>query len=209
MIDGVRRCLVAAAHPDDEMACSGLIQRLADDGVDVTLLTFSDCHESMPAGYLVADLLEEWKQATDLIGVTTRTLYDFPTRRLPEYAMEIRNVFDAARGQYDLVLVAAPADLHQDHWAVAREAIRVFKTSATILGYEHPSNHVVEAHEPVAFLPLTPAQLDRKVQHVTTYRSQESRPYMREEFVRGLAAVRGVQAGVQYAEAYAAVRWRL
>ena len=51
-------------------------------------------------------------------------------------------------------------------------------------------------------------------QHVATkskalkcYGSQAVKPYATEDFITGLARVRGVQIGVRYAEAYEVIRW--
>jgi len=202
---GRARVLFLGAHPDDEMACSGMMAKLASQGALIDAITFSDCGDMIPEGFTTADLISEWQQAMSLLGVRERWLGSVPNREFPANRQAILSTLDRHRGNYDLVLCPATFDAHQDHATVAAEAIRVFK-HATIFGYEFPQNEV----RPVAltgFVHLDPDLVEIKVRHVATYRSQARRPYMSEAYIRGLLAVRGVQAGCAAAEAYEVIRW--
>ncbi len=86
---------------------------------------------------------------------------------------------------------------------VAQEGFRAFK-HATLLGYELPQN--LAAFENSAFVALDAATLDRKIEALAEYRSQDFRPYSTDGFIRGLATVRGVQCGAEFAEAFEVVR---
>jgi hypothetical protein len=57
------------------------------------------------------------------------------------------------------------------------------------------------------YVPLASEQAEQKVQHAAAYHSQAHRRYMEEAYLRGLASVRGVQAGVVAAEAFEVIRW--
>ena len=103
----------------------------------------------------------------------------------------------------DLVLVPATTDLHQDHATVSAEAFRAFKHS-TILGYELPQNTI--AFEARAFIALSEDDLAVKLRSLACYESQAHRAYAAAEVVRGLAAVRGMQADTRLAEAYEVIR---
>ncbi|MEO7082851.1 MAG: hypothetical protein ABI442_01400 [Gemmatimonadaceae bacterium] len=48
--------------------------------------------------------------------------------------------------------------------------------------------------------------MDRKIEALSAYASQGFRSYAAEGFIRGLASVRGVQCGTQYAEAFEVIR---
>lgn len=206
LLDGVTKALVVGAHPDDEMACSGTIARLAAAGVPVSMITFSRCRDAIPLGFTVNDLIDEWMAGHKLLGVHGAELLDLPNKQLPDFRQDVLDrLFVAAQDGYDLVLCPSLQDAHQDHGTVAHEVVRAFKATATILGFELPLNHVA-ADAPRAFVRLTAAQLDMKVAHVQLYRTQAFRPYMQEAYVRGLAAVRGMQCGSAAAEAYEVIR---
>ena len=92
----------------------------------------------------------------------------------------------------DLVLVPSEKDIHQDHGVIHQEAIRAFK-KCTILGYELPWNHA--DFEARMFFKLSSNDVKRKILALNCYKSQAHRDYMKEEFTRSLAIVRGLQAG--------------
>lgn len=199
------RVLFLGAHPDDEMACSGLLAKLAREGSAIDAITFSDCSDLIPDGFTSADLISEWHEALNLIGVKSRLLWTIPNREFPAHRQEVLSLLDDYRGKYNLVLCPASFDAHQDHATVSAEAVRALK-HATILGYEHPQNEV-RSTAITGFIHLDADLVEVKVRHAATYRSQAGRPYMNEDYIRGLMAVRGVQAGCAAAEAYEVLRW--
>jgi hypothetical protein len=58
----------------------------------------------------------------------------------------------------------------------------------------------------VCFIALEERHLEVKVRHAQAYASQASRSYLREEFIRSLAVVRGLQTNTPAAEAFEAIR---
>ena len=104
----------------------------------------------------------------------------------------------------DLLLVPATSDIHQDHQVICREAIRAFK-HVTVLGYELPMNTITFKH--ACFIRLNERHLQTKIASLACYESQKFRNYAEETFIRGLARVRGVQSGHEYAEAFEVIRW--
>lgn len=201
-----RNILFLGAHPDDEMGCAGTIARFVAEGAKVEALTLSTCAELVPAPFTGDDLVNEWTSALNLLGVGPRKMLDYPNRHLPEYRQDILAVFDRFRTEdYDLVLVPSSADVHQDHATIYAEAIRAFKRT-TILGYELPFNHV-RGSTMTSFVRLSPELVDLKVQHSAIYATQATKPYVSERHIRGLATIRGVQIGVDAAEAFEVIRW--
>ena len=83
--------------------------------------------------------------------------------------------------------------------------MRAFKHTC-VLGYEMPWNQT-EARIDCHIL-LTEDDMAAKCAALHCYRSQAHRPYMQPAFIRGLAAVRGAQAGAPWAEGYETLRWR-
>jgi N-acetylglucosamine malate deacetylase 1 len=207
MFLGARRVLVLGAHTDDEFGCAGTIARMTEDGVEVHYACFSSCEESVPQGYDRDVLKREVAEATAALGINAErfTLYSFPVRHFPAHRQEILEELVRLRQRIEpqLVLLPALSDIHQDHSVIAREGLRAFK-HATILGYELPMNTITFQH--ACFVRLEPHHLERKIAHVQCYRSQQDRPYMREEFIHALATVRGLQMNVPAAEAFEVIR---
>lgn len=199
--------LVLGAHTDDEFGCSGTIIRLLEQGSDVHYAAFSICEESVPDGYPKDVLDKEARAATAALGIRPDqvNLFRYRVRHFPAQRQEILEDMVRLRQRInpDLVLLPALEDMHQDHQVVAREGLRAFKFSA-VLGYELPMNTITFQH--ACFFALTEADLQKKVHALMQYETQRFRSYANEEFLRSLAKVRGVQAGVQFAEAFEVMR---
>lgn len=202
-----RRALVLGAHTDDEFGCSGTIARLIDQGTEVHYAVFSTCAESLPPGFPVDALDREVRRATRVLGIPEHRLYvkNYPVRHFPTHRQSILEEMVVLRKQVapDLVLLPALSDVHQDHQVIAQEGRRAFK-GRSVLGYELPMNTISFRH--ACFVAISHDQLQRKIDSMSQYETQKGRPYMNEEFLRGLAKVRGVQAGAELAEAFEAIR---
>jgi len=103
----------------------------------------------------------------------------------------------------DLVILPAQSDTHQDHAVIAAEGFRAFK-NASLIGYVHLQNSV--ASRPDLFIRLTDAEMAHKIQAVSAYASQYGRSYGSERYLRADAAVRGMQCGTGWAEAFEVAR---
>lgn len=207
MIERYKRVLFLGAHPDDEFGCAGTLARLTDAGAEVDVVTFSTCADLIPDGFSAADLIAEWQAATALLGIDPDrlSLHDVPNRFFPTHRQQVLDVLIELRDRdYDLVLLPASSDIHQDHSTVSAEGIRAFKHS-TILGYEMPMN-TVRASCFAGYVRLDPEHVELKLRHAATYRSQQHRTYFDPAFIRGVAAVRGVQANAEAAEAFEVIR---
>ena len=207
LIDAFRRVLVLCAHTDDEFGCAGTVLRLTGAGAEVRYLALSDCRASVPEGFAPDALARECYACTAALGIPRDRVEvgPFPVRYFPRDRQAILERLVALARSYapDLVLLPSSRDTHQDHAVVAAEGFRAFKHS-TILGYELPQNLVT--FENSAFVALPGDTLDRKVAALGAYASQGFRPYSADAFIRGLATVRGVQCGADYAEAFEVVR---
>lgn len=207
MLFGSSRALVLGAHTDDEFGCVGLIARLVESGTEVHLACFSACEESVPEGFDEDVLKREVLDAIDVLEIPRERfyLYDFRVRHFPANRQPILEELVALRRRIepDLVLLPSSSDIHQDHGVIAAEGVRAFKHS-TILGYELPMNTISFRH--ACFVNLEERHIEVKVRHAAAYVSQQHRTYMSEQFLRGLAAVRGVQMNTPAAEAFEVIR---
>jgi hypothetical protein len=113
---------------------------------------------------------------------------------------------EALRDDYDLVVTHTPTDTNQDHQQVAKEARRVFKAHATLLGGEFPNNDL-GGFRPQVYVALSEREVAAKARMVESYRSQDfgGRPYIDREVVRALARLRGSQIREPAAEAFSVI----
>lgn len=202
--------LVLSPHTDDsELGAGGTISRLRREGHDVCYIAFSSCNGSLPEGDQ-GRLAEEFEAVMELVDPVEHFLFDYEVRTFNDVRQEILEDLVTIRNEIEPDLVIGPSlnDHHQDHTVVANEMVRAFKTNASIITYELPWNNVT--FESQLFYPLEARDLERKLEQLSMYRSQretKDRSYFSEEFVQGLAAVRGVQCESRYAEAFSVVRW--
>lgn len=204
-----KRILILAPHTDDgELGCGGTIAKYAATTPDIFYLAASTCRRSLPEGWPPDTLEKEMKAATRTLGIREENvlLLDHDVRRFNETRQQLLE--DLVRVKKDirpeLVFAPSAADIHQDHEAMHKEAMRAYK-DCSIWGYEMPWNN--NSFRTQAFVKLEKAHIDKKIEALQCYQSQRHRAYMNEHFIRALATVRGVQAAAQYAEAFEVVRW--
>ncbi|MBM7662853.1 LmbE family N-acetylglucosaminyl deacetylase [Bacillus mesophilus] len=206
----VNRLLVLAPHTDDaELGAGGLIARMIEEGVEVFVVAFSSAEDSLPEDLAADTLCKEFKQAMSVLGVKeeyTRVL-PYKVRNFSCKRQEILEDIVKLRGeiQPDLVCLPCSQDVHQDHNVIHNEGVRVFK-HIPVLGYELPWNQTSFSSQ--AFVELEERHIDLKWKALQSYQSQIqlSRPYFYEEFIYGLARIRGVQIKKTWAESYEVLR---
>ena len=203
------RILVLAPHTDDgEFGCGGSIARFASEGNEVHYVAFSAAEKSVPAGYPNDVLRKEVVGATAILGIPRANLQvlNFEVRDFPAHRQEILEVMVKLQAAIkpEMVLLPSTYDLHQDHQTVANEGFRAFKRT-TLLGYDLPWNTLNFATN--MFIHLTQKHIDLKMAALAEYKSQADRPYATKGFIEGLARLRGVQTGTEFAEAFECIRW--
>ena len=203
-----KRILVLAPHPDDgEFGAGASIHKWIADGAEVRYIAFSPCLKSLPEGSTSELLGSELKAATSILGVDTENvkLLNYPVRDFPAHRQAILEDMVALKRDFtpDMVLVPNSTDIHQDHQVIHQEGVRAFKHSS-ILGYELPWNNMTVTTN--YHVKLDRSHLETKLEALHCYESQRKRNYLSDEFIFGLARVRGVQVGSDYAEAFEAIR---
>lgn len=205
-----KRCLMLAAHTDDEFAFAGTLHRLVHLDAEVRYIAFSKCEESVPDGLQKDVLVHECRECMDRLGLKedSVTIRDYPVRHFPAHRQEILEELVQVRRDWDpdLVFIPCSQDIHQDHRTVYEEGLRAFKHKS-VLGYELPQNLISFANS--GFVSLSEQDVEQKVEALAAYESQRFRSYGREDFIRSLARVRGVQADTEYAEAFEVIRLML
>jgi LmbE family N-acetylglucosaminyl deacetylase len=198
------RILILAPHTDDgELGMGGTAAKFLEQGKEVFYAAFSLCRRSLEPG-LAPDTLEiEVKAATKVLGIKPANLklYDYDVRNFYANRQEILEDLVKLKKEIKPELVFAPCstDVHQDHQVIHNEMLRAFK-DVSMLGYELPWNNL--SIKTNCFITLEEKHVIKKAEALKEYKSQAGRKYCNENFIRSLATARGVQAGVDYAEAF-------
>jgi LmbE family N-acetylglucosaminyl deacetylase len=203
------KILALAPHPDDiELSCGGSLNKLIKEGNEVFYVVFSPCSKSLPEGFEPMALYNELEESAKCLGIDKKNIIklNFPVREFPKYRQEILEELVKIRKEIepDLIFLPNSNDLHQDHKTIFEEGIRAFKNKK-ILGYELLWNN--DNFRSNFFIKVTKANLTTKKKALKAFKSQSFRGYFDDEFLFGLARVRGVQCGSQYAEAFELIRW--
>lgn len=197
-----QRILVLAPHTDDgELGCGATLAKFTELGKDVRYVAFCNCSKSLPQGWAPDTLVHECRNATQQLGIAQCSVLDYEVRELPDRRQDVLDELVQLHNAWrpELVLLPSLPDVHQDHQVVAQEALRAFKF-CSMLGYELPWNNT--RFQPNYFERIDEQHLQKKMAALAAYQSQQHRDYMRNDFVRALAVVRGIQAHAPLAEAF-------
>ena len=208
-MNDIKKVLVLAPHPDDaEFGCGGTIKKLSDNGATINYAAFSSCNESLPSGFEDGVLFEELKKAASHLGIDASNIitFDYPVRKLQASRQEILEELVKLKKELDPELIILPSskDIHQDHVTIHNEGLRAFK-HARVLGYELPWNNIESISN--FHVLLQKEHLDAKIDAINEYESQSFRKYKNPDLFYGLARVRGIQIGEEYAEGFELVKW--
>ena len=196
--------LLLAPHADDiELGCGATIARFIEEGHNILWVVFTD----------EAILNREHVEATEEVGLKSdsRLAFDFILRQLSDRRQEALDRLVALNSKFKPDLVIGPSlhDFHQDHQVVANEMVRAFKTSASIICYELPWNHI--SFDVQLLTKLKGQHVQAKVNMLGKFKSElvVRAKYFSPQLMRGMALLRGSQAGTAYAEAFEVLRWVL
>jgi len=229
MVTG-ERILVVAAHPDDEvLGCGGTIAKARRQGHAVRVIflaegitsRFSTIEIETPAVQrAIQERNENAVKALDILGVGPEEI--FVSLRLccqldtvPQ--LELNKDIEAHLRDFTptRVYTHAPDDTNIDHRMVhsaTMAAIRPVGTNimTSIYAFEVMSSTEWNPLKPfpaTAFVDITKT-IDEKISALAAYGGEmRPAPHARsEQALRGLAAYRGAQAGLMYAEAFCPIR---
>ena len=198
--------LLVAPHSDDvEIGCGGTVAKFIEENHNILWVVCTTAKESST----------EHKEVIRKIGLDEENCLSlgFKMKQLPEHRREVLDFLINIKFTFKPDLVIGPSlnDCHQDHHVVAKEMMRAFKTTSSIICYEIPSNNI--KFDTQLFIRLEKRHVEKKVDMTKKFKSQLALPHralkLSEEFIRGLMAVRGTQVDVRYAEAFEVLRWML
>lgn len=218
--------LIVVAHPDDEVLGAGatMFQKAKKgDNVDVCILV-----GGVAARHLRPDddaLESDIAGSAAILGVRSLVKGSFPNIQLNTVPhLKLVQFIEQAivKNEPDVVITHHPCDTNNDHLHTSlacQAAIRLFQRRPEVRPVkelwfmEVPSatewsvNQAMQPFTPNTFVEVGEEGVAKKVEALSLYRDV-MRPYPHprsEENIRGLAAFRGSQSGLCYAEAFQCV----
>jgi LmbE family N-acetylglucosaminyl deacetylase len=124
----MKNVLVLAAHPDDEtLGCGGTIHRLAQEGCNIGLITFTNGEGAR--GATDKNRNTSLDEVSKILGINNFTYGDFPDNAMDSVPMleickflEYNLTFDP-----DIIFTHFENDLNVDHQIVAKATWTVFR----------------------------------------------------------------------------------
>lgn len=218
--------LVVVAHPDDEVLGAGAtMYKLAQEGHSVNVCILSGGVNARNYRPSDDELNEDVNNSLHILGVDKVIKGNFPNIELNtvphlKLVQFIENVI--IETDADVIFTHHPADLNNDHLHTSmacQAASRLFQRRSDIsplkelLFMEVPSstewglNNAFNQFSPNTFIEVGENGADKKLESLAQYRGvMRDYPHPRSnEAIKGLAAYRGGQAGMIYAEAFESV----
>ena len=218
--------LIVVAHPDDEvLGCGGLAAKLALAGETVTSCILSGTVEARQHRPELERLHANAREAQTILGLSEPILGPFPNiafntvphLELVQFIERVLRQFSATR-----IYTHHPGDLNNDHRHASlacQAAARLFQRDVSVPPLERLAYMEVlsstdwafpgagPSFTPTCYVELGEELLTRKLRALAAYEGiMRPFPHPRsEEILRGLAAYRGGQAGMRYAEAFQVV----
>jgi LmbE family N-acetylglucosaminyl deacetylase len=204
-MEGLMKVLFIGAHTDDiEIGCGGTISRLIREGShEISYVTFSKCKDLARNQKIEEDQEEISKYYSDR-GVSVDML-DFPNKCLRDFGEQIRSSLEEKLRcvEFDTVFTHWIGDSHQDHEAVAKDTIRVFKRQNIIMYDIHGSFPAFSANY---YVSLEKQDVQSKTDLISMYKTQSDLSYTSIALINANICINGAKAGLQSAEGFYSYR---
>ena len=218
--------LLVVAHPDDETLGAGAsIWKWSREGHDVDVCIM--CTEAKARAFRPSDeeLGDDTSESNKFLGVNHIYKGSFPNieMNIVPHLKLVQFIESAIKeSEPDIVITHHPADTNNDHLQTSmacQEAIRLFQRRPEVKRIrefwymEVPSctewaiNSAMNLFRANCYIEVGKVGVEAKVKALSMYRGV-MRPYPHPrsaEYITGLAAVRGAQWGLDYAEAFEVV----
>lgn len=215
--------LLVVAHPDDEVLGAGAsIYKWTHSGAQVDVCIMSTDAKARAFRPEDNELNDDLNSSSDYLGIGKKFEYTFPNIEMNTVPhLQLVQAIEKAilDSQPDIVITHHPADTNNDHLQTSmacQEAIRLaqrrpeVKRINEVWYMEVPScsewaiNSAMTKFIPNCYVELGDECIEAKVKALSMYRGV-MRPYPHprsDEYLKGLAAVRGSEWGLKYAEAF-------
>ena len=206
------KILCLCPHIDDEMGMLPFVfycQRKFS--AEYFMLYFSDCQKSSQQLGFNPDILKKENEfVIKELRVPLRNVFfeDYPVRDFPKFRQDIleRMIEIKKNIQPDVVILPGSKDVHQDHKCIFEEGCRCFKNQATLIGFSYPWNIFEDVDN--VFIEVDKVTADKIVSLLGNYKSQKSRLYMKENFIRASFIANGIKIGKPMAAGYELIKGR-
>lgn len=223
----MKRVLIIAAHPDDEiLGCGGLISKYQPLGVNFKIVFIgegSTCRFLDPTSEAGIAAIGQRNAAAinalNFLKIEDVNFHDLPCGRFDQVPIiSINKIIEKAIFDFgpDTVFTHSPYDANSDHKIVFNSTIMATRPAdknhvRRLMSYEVLSTSewaFINTFMPNYFEALSEIELDLKWKALALYESEiRSYPFPRSsEGIRALAMMRGMQAGFKYAEAFHLIR---
>lgn len=222
--------LIVAAHPDDEVLGAGAtMYKLASKGERVAVCIMSAQAKARTFRPEDKELEYDMEHAMKRLGVSQTYYGEFPNIKLNQVPhLELVQFIENAILSFhaEVVITHHPSDLNNDHLHTSlacQAAVRLFQRRSdmtplkellfmeVLSSTEWGLNSSVKKFEPNTYVEIGKECLSKKIEALSLYRGvMREYPHPRSrEALEGLAAYRGCQAGLWYAEAFESVFRRI
>jgi LmbE family N-acetylglucosaminyl deacetylase len=227
MSSDIKKILVVAAHPDDEiLGCGGTVARKVKNGCEAYTLILGQGIASRykkANAQKIRDQIEELKKsvyaANEIIGVKEVFTHDFPDNKFDTVSLlEIVKVIENIKNKIkpDIIFTHYEKDLNIDHQITYKAVLTATRPLPDEVVKEIYSFEVLSSTEwnyPTTFAPDVffdiSDTIDIKIKAMSEYKS-ELKEFPHPRSLRAIelnAEVWGMRVGLKYAEAFKCVRW--
>lgn len=218
--------LIVVAHPDDEVLGVGAtIYKLAQAGHQINVCILSGEVNARACRPRTEELNKDISSSSSILGIRGVITGDFPNiefNTVPHLKLVQFIEKAIVETKAEIIFTHHPSDLNNDHVHTSlacQAAVRIFQRRNDIdpikelLLMEVPSatewglNEAIRKFTPNTFIEVDEGGVNKKIEALTQYRDvMRAYPHPRsKEAIKGLAAYRGGQAGMVYAEAFECV----
>lgn len=208
--------VIYVCHVDDGiLGCGGTIPQMVEAGHEVHVVYATEDYNYHPDKDR-NDNRTEAVAGLGILGIPERNIHflEFPTMRLDTTPIIDLNIaFEQLSLEPDIIISLSPIDVNQDHRAVYQSALVIGRSIDRQIGLAtmevlSSSEWGDTSFEPNFYVDVTKT-IDMKVEAMSHIASEfESWPHPRSaEGIRTKARQRGMEVGLDYAEALRLVRW--
>lgn len=222
--------LFVVAHPDDEvLGAGGTMYTLSKRGESIHVAIMSGMASARSNRPKDEELLSDVDRSLEFLGVHEKILGDFPNIKLNNVPhLELVQFIENAiiKTGAEVIFTHHPADLNNDHLQTSlacQAACRLFQRRTDVRplkellfmeilsSSEWGLNTAMNDFRPNTFFEIGEEGIHKKIEALSIYRGvMRQYPHPRSsEVLTGLAAYRGGQSGIAYAEAFESVIRRL
>jgi LmbE family N-acetylglucosaminyl deacetylase len=200
----VRRILVFAPHPDDEvLGCGGTLALARADGVKVKVVVITDGEKGVPEGLPAEIRRKECVIGLEILGIEDVVFWGFPDCSVPlsgPIIEKYREVVSEFAPQS--IFLPSPSEGHLDHQRATRGVIKALegRWNGQLLFYETVQPQLVNVTNDIS------AVMELKQLAILAHVSQ-TRQFDYEHLCVHLAHLRGLSAGQEFAEGFLSYHW--